>query len=117
MLACLRELAVLIKRVGEIDLAHRIGGMAGGGFRVSGAGGGSIAGSMQERAKIVESDAVRGRARQDVEISVACVQCAAQFDQQIGTLEPGFHGVRLSCDAGFDITQGIFAGYARRPVG
>src|SRR5579872_7486123 len=46
MLGGSRKLAIFIERVGEIDVAHRIGGMAGGGFLVSSAGRSAIAGGM-----------------------------------------------------------------------
>ncbi|MGD0618975.1 MAG: hypothetical protein ABSB67_15085, partial [Bryobacteraceae bacterium] len=99
------ELARFEEDITQVDEAHGIGGMPGDRLRICGSRGGPIAGGMQERAQVVQSEAMRGFARQQLEISVASFPSAAHFREQTGEVEAKIHIIRTGRHASLEIQQ------------
>ena len=90
-------LAAFVEHVGQVDVAHGIAGMARRGFGVRGSRGGSIARvACSSVPRLFKRQAVRGRARQHIQIGVAGFQRAAEFGQQAGALQPRRHGFGIA---------------------
>ena len=104
--------ADFVQDIAQVHVAHGVVRMARHGLRVSGARGGAISRGVEQRAQIVERQAMRGIARQHVDIGVSRFQGAPQFRQQSGALESQAHA-KLINTGGIDTgagTRGIDTG-------
>ena len=116
MFARLRQLAALTQHIGQIDLAHRVAGMLGHSFGISGARRGAVSGFIQQRAEIVQRRPMRRFPRKQLEISVSGFGGAAHFGQQAGPFEPQRDRGGIGRDLRFQFPQPGFPQLARHPV-
>ena len=87
MLPRRRKFAVFVEHVAQVHVAHGVVRMTRHGFRVSCARGGAIPGGIEQRTQIIQRQAMRGLARQYIQIGISSFQRPAQFGQQTGALE------------------------------